>query len=398
MRIVMASHYFGSHRGGIEIVAEQIYRGLAARDQEVVWLASDVTPAPAAEGKCRAVPLPGSNFIEDKLGVPFPIPGFVAAKKINREVQEADVLILHDCLYLSNIIAFLAARSNGIPSIIVQHLGFLTYNNHFLNALVKLGNAIVTRPMLSSTAETVFISQTTKKFFETVRYKRAPEVVFNGVDTEVYRPRENRETSLRIRQELNLPEDRQAILFVGRFVEKKGISVMKRMAELRPDWTWVFAGWGPLDPLTWNAPNVRVFSGLQGSSLSALYRACDALVLPSVGEGFPLVIQEALASGLGVVCSDETLEADPAMKAFVRGAPIMKESDKRTAEAFVCAIENSICGLRDSRKEFERRAFAISRYSWSKAADKYLEIASRLARQASSPAFARDTSADVVSQ
>jgi hypothetical protein len=47
-----------------------------------------------------------------------------------------------------------------------------------------------------------------------------------------------------------------AILFVGRFVEKKGSRVMRSMVELHPDWTWAFADWGPLDPTSWNAANV----------------------------------------------------------------------------------------------------------------------------------------------
>src|SRR5208337_3068589 len=157
---------------------------------------------------------------------------------------------------------------------------------------------------------------------------------FNGVDTGLYRTLGAAETKAGLRREYDLPESGPVILFVGRFVEKKGISAMKRMAELRPDWTWAFAGWGPLDPSSWNAANVRVFSELRGPSMAALYRACDLFVLPSTGEGFPLVVQEALASGLPVVCGTDTLGADPAMKAFVRGAPVYAGDDDRTAREF----------------------------------------------------------------
>ena len=382
MKILMASHYFPSHKGGIEIIAEELFRGLAAKEQEVVWLAGDATPPPAPVGRSRAVPLPIFNSVEEKIGLPFPIPTPGALRKISREVSNTDVLVLHDCLYLSNIFAFLFAQFRGVPTIIVQHIGFVPYSSPVLNAAMRVANATVTRPMLSRATQVVFISETTRNFFGQLHFRRPPEIVFNGVDTDMYHRLGTEETMAALRREYDLPEDRPVILFVGRFVEKKGIRAMKRMVELRPDWTWVFAGWGPLDPVSWNAANVRIFSNLRGPSMAAAYRASDLLVLPSTGEGFPLVVQEALASGLPVVCGAETLGADPAMKKFVRGVPVYVADDDRTAREFVSAIDESFdtdAELKNEPAQSEqRRAFALSRYSWHRAIDRYLEIASRL--------------------
>ena len=185
--------------------------------------------------------------------------------------------------------------------------------------------------------------------------------MFNGVDTDLYRTLATGETKAGLRREYGLPENGRVILFVGRFIEKKGLRALRHMVELRPDWTWAFAGWGPSDPSGWHAANVRVFSNLRGPSMAALYRACDLLVLPSTGEGFPLVVQEALASGLPVVCSTDTLEADPAMKDFVRGAAVYTADDERTAREFVSAIDGSLESESNSKSK-ERRAFAASRY------------------------------------
>ena len=382
MKILMASHYFASHNGGIEIVAEELFHALTDKDQKVVWMASDSTPAPEPVERSSTVSLPVFNFVEKMKGLPFPIPTAGALRTIIREVGDAEVLILHDCLYLSNILAYLSARWRGIPTIIIQHIGTVPYKNYLLNLTFRLANRIVTRPMLTRAAQVVFISEKTRMFFGQLRYRSSPQIIFNGVNTDIYRTLEGTETKSRLRREYQLPEDRTVILFVGRFVEKKGISVMKRMAALRPEWTWVFAGWGPLDPVRWNAANVRVFSDLRGASMAALYRCCDLLALPSSGEGFPLVMQEALASGIPVVCGEETLGADPAMGAFVKGVPVYLEDDDRTAREFLSAIEDTLAsgaGLNDISNK--RRAFAVSRYSWRRAAEQYLEIISRLTIQ-----------------
>lgn len=390
MKILMASHYFASHTGGVEAVAEALFRGLTAREQEVVWLAGDATPPPNPIGRSRAVSLRIFNFVEERIGLPFPIPTPGALRKISREVSNADVLILHDCLYLSNIFAFLLAQFRRVPTIIIQHTRFTPYSSSVLNAVMRFSNAIVTRPMLSRAAQVVFISETNRNYFGRLRFRRFPEIVFNGVDTDLYRTLGVAETKASLRRQYDLPEDDPVILFVGRFVEKKGIRAMKRMAELRPDWTWAFAGWGPLDPGSWKAANVRVFSNLRGSSMAELYRACDLFVLPSTGEGFPLVVQEALASGLPVVCAAETLGADPAMKAFVRGVPVYAGDDDRTAREFVSAIDDlldSDAALENKSKSEERRAFALSRYSWHHAVERYLEIASGLVPESVTPAM-----------
>ena len=77
--------YFGSRQGGIEIVANELFRRLA-RGQEVVWLAGDATPPPLPIATSRSVSLSVFNFVEKKIGLPFPIPTLGALKKIRRDI------------------------------------------------------------------------------------------------------------------------------------------------------------------------------------------------------------------------------------------------------------------------------------------------------------------------
>ena len=388
MKILMGSNYYVSHRGGLEIVAGALYLALAERGHEVVWMAGDVTPPPEPVGKSRAVSLPIFNFVEKMNGLPVTIPTPGALRKIICEVGNADILILHDCLYLSNIFSFLVARLRGIPVVIIQHTRFFPNSTFLINAIIWFAYATVARIMLSHTAQVVFIGQTAMDSYSHLHYKRPPELIFNGVNTDIFRKLEGSETVSALRREYGLPEGGTVILFVGRFVVKKGIAAMKRMVDQRPDWTWAFAGWGPLDPAKWNGANVRVFYSLEESSIALLYRCCDLLVLPSTGEGgFPLAAREALASGIPVVCGEETLGADLAMGEFVTGIPVYQEDDDRTAREFLSAIDNVLaCGAKLDQRFEERKSLAVLQCSWQRASERYMEILSRLAPQTTSDA------------
>ena len=56
---------------------------------------------------------------------------------------------------------------------------------------------------------------------------------------------------------------------------------------------------------------MSVHRNLSQAELPPLYQAADLLVLPSVGEGFPLVVQEAMACGTPALVGDETAAGCP---------------------------------------------------------------------------------------
>jgi colanic acid/amylovoran biosynthesis glycosyltransferase len=117
------------------------------------------------------------------------------------------------------------------------------------------------------------------------------------------------------------PEPRSggALLFAGRFVEKKGIGVLAdAMRRLRAggDMTrLICAGEGPLRPvmehLARDIPGVELVGWLSPVALAERMRTASALVVPSViaadgdAEGLPSVVVEAMARGCVVIGSDK---------------------------------------------------------------------------------------------
>lgn len=370
MKVLVVSTFFESHRGGLEIVAGVLARELNDRGVQVRWLASRATPAPS---DIDAVPIGAWNGAEARLGVPYPLFGPRALPRVLREVRAADAVLIHDALYMSSIAAFLAARLLGRPVLVVQHIGEVPYANPLLRGLMKLANRLVAWPMLRFADRTVFISETTRRHFARIRFSAAPLLIMNGVDHRTFCPAPTPAAQAEIRARLGLSPDRRLALFVGRFVEKKGLNLLREAARRRPDLDWVLAGWGAIDPASWGLPNVRVCRDLAGASLAELYAAADVFVIPSRGEGFPLVVQEALACGLPVVCGAETASADAAASPFLLGV----ETDRADAfEALDAAVDRALKQTWTLRRQ--RADFAAKRYSWAAAADRYLELISHL--------------------
>lgn len=374
MRILMVSHYYDSHLGGVEVIAAKLFQGLADEGCEIVWAAADATAPPAATCTGQTHAIRTWNGIEAAIELPVPIATPRALWKLRREIAQADVVLLHDCLYLSNLTAFVFARRRGIPVICVQHIGLVPYKSVVLRALMRFANRIITRPMLRRAEQVVFYSDITKAYFNKIRYRRPPRLVLNGVDTDLFHPVPDKGARAALRKRFSLPESVPVALFAGRFTEKKGLGVLRHMAMSAPEIVWAFAGCGQMEPSIWGLSNVQVFHGLSQASLAELYRASDALVLPSVGEGFPLVIQEALASGLPIVCGTETATADEELKVFVRGVEINQRDDQQTAHAFLAALRDQLAELNPERAALARHEFAVSRYSWERTLQSYRQI------------------------
>ena len=263
------------------------------------------------------------------------------------------------------MLAFLFARLFGKGVIIAQHVGIVPYRNPVLRQIMALLNRAVARPMLTRADEVVFFSEITARYFAGLARRTPAKLMFTGVDATIFRPPAINGKAM-LRSSLGLSLTAPIVLFVGRFVEKKGLHVLEQMARQRPDIQWVFAGWGHLDPDQWKLLNVVVFRGLTAAEIAPLYQASDVFVLPSKGEGFPLVIQEALACGLPVVCSTETADPDDAVRPFLYPVQLDESDALGTAAAFCAEIDRRLADRTgDAEAAQARFQFVANRYSWS---------------------------------
>lgn len=371
MRILTVTHFFESHGGGIERVAGHLCRSLAARGHACEWAASAADPAPA-DTEVVALPLRCIDPTERLTGLPMPIPGPAGLVALSRAIGGADMVIVHDALYCTSIAAMLIARVRNKPVILYQHIAAIPFASPVMRRIMAAANAMVTRPMLRAADQVVFIGDTVREAFSKEHLKRPARLLFNGVDGAIFHP------GAGDRRHFALPEHGRIAAFVGRFVEKKGLAVLKALASRHPDITFAMVGAGPLDPVRWGLPNVRVLGKLAPLDVAALFRTADFLLLPSVGEGYPLVIQEAMACGLPVVCGAESARADPDATRWLTGVEI----DLADVEATAARVGASIDRVAISASE--RRAMAAhaaSAYSWQGMAEAVSAIAGQITRK-----------------
>lgn len=370
MRLLLVTHYYPSHRGGIEIVAGELARRLARDGVEIAWAASGVTGADGAPG---AVPMHAWNVAEDRLGFPYPVWSPPSHARLRRLVEWCDVLHLHDSLYLGNFLAFRTARRLGKPVVVTQHIGEIPYKSRVLRVLLKSANRTIARRVLTGADRCVFISPRVRDYFARfVRFRAPPLYQPNGVDADLFQPADA-ERRRALRELLGWPADRPVFLFAGRFVEKKGLPALHEVARGLPECEFVFAGWGPLDPRGWGLPNVRCPGSLSAAQLRDHYQAADLLVLPSVGEGFPLVVQEAAACGTPALISRETAAGHDEVAGFTYTC----DPDGAGVTAALRAI------MADHQELTNRRVraatFAHCHWDWDRCATVYRRLFEKLA-------------------
>lgn len=369
MRLLNVSHFFEAHGGGIERVAGHICRRLVAQNHAVFWAASDADALPA-HSDITAIPLGCINPTERLTGLPMPIPGPRGVIALWRGVKQADTVVVHDALYVTSIIALLAARFHKRPVILIQHIAALQFTSALMRGIMRLANFLVTGPMLRHADQSVFISASVRDAFNHVALRRPSLLIFNGVDSAVFHNRGQPDEAAVTRQRHGLPTSGPLFFFAGRFVEKKGLAVLREVALARRDATFVFAGAGPIDPGAWQLPNVRVLGGLQPAEIASLMRTTDALLLPSIGEGYPLVVQEALASGLPVICGMDSALADPDAAKFISGI----EVDHADVEGTAARMGNAMDALHiPSESRDEMAAYALAAYSWDAMASRLVD-------------------------
>ncbi len=218
--------------------------------------------------------------------------------------KNIDILHLHG--YGATTFGRMAAALRGIPAILHEHAN-LTDTPWF--------QKIADRVLEPYTDIAIAVSQSTADFVIKARLVRPEKVkvVYLGAPHDEFSRVRSAEEIAAARRELGMAPGDFAIGTITRLHDSKGNSFLvdaaRTVINQRPHAKFFLAGEGPLrEPLEAQARALGlggrfVFVGF-AKDVAAVLSAFDLSVFPSLWEGTPLTVFEALASGKAIVATD----------------------------------------------------------------------------------------------
>jgi len=279
--------------GGAERALVALATGLDRRR----WLPSVV--ALGGEG-ALAAPLRAAGIEVACLGVD-PRRPVGAVRRLARAFRRSAPLLVQSFLFHANVAARLAGPMAGRPWV-VGGLRVAERQRRWHLTLDRLTHRLTTGA--------VCVSEGVRRFsVEVGRLDPGRLVVIpNGVDPAPFDRAEAVD-----RASLGVPPGALLTLSVGRLDPQKGLAVLLEaaatVAAIRPDWHLALAGDGPdRDALIHRAEDFPSLAGRvhwlgRRDDVPGLLRAADLLVLPSLWEGMPNAVLEAMAARRAVVTS-----------------------------------------------------------------------------------------------
>jgi len=263
--------------------------------------------------------------------------------------KKIDVLHLHG--YGATTFGRIAAALRGIPAIVHEHAN-LTDTPWF--------QKIADRALEPYTDIAIAVSQSTADFVIRARLVRPEKVkvVYLGAPHDEFSRQRSAEEIAGARRQFGIAPGDFAIGTVTRLHESKGNTFLVDAAKIvigkRPHAKFFVVGEGPLrGPLEAQARALGmgdrfVFAGF-AKDIAAVLSAFDLSAFPSLWEGTPLTVFEALASGKAIVATD----ADGLLDVLTDGRDARIVPKRHAA-----ALANAIVDLMDRPDERARLAVA----------------------------------------
>lgn len=218
---------------------------------------------------------------------------FVGFIKLKRAIKKHNITHIVCGQNKDTKISSVATLNNDNVKIIARHgLQLIRKKLKYKLFFTKLIDGIITN------------SETIKNEYDSYNWfsKNFVKVIYNGVDI----PKNDEVEDVDLHELLSLKEDTITFLSAGRLAKQKGYDTLIKVAELakssNKNWHFIVIGKGKLeqalkkDVLERGVESFITFLGFQKNVLSYM-KSADFFVLPSLYEGMPNAVLEAMSIG-----------------------------------------------------------------------------------------------------
>ena len=371
MKIAQITPYFLPHTGGVERYVYNLSKNLINEGHTVEVITSNV-PEGRTVDVVDGIPVRRLKCIGEPLRNPL-VPSIFL---LLDELKKFDIIHVHN-LYSSLALSIpLLKKFCKIPLVLTHH-GQLIYGEPMKDTCVKIYEKSIEKIILKSVDNAVVLSESDAQYISLSGLKMdRVKILPNAINPADFTAYTNVDTTEFI-EKYHLG-GRKRILFVGEVTNRKGIPTLIKSIPplikkvLTEEAVFVIVGSGE------NLSDARalakdldveshvVFTGrLPFVELMQAYCSSDLFVLPSLSEGLPTSILEAMYFGLPVVSTDIPGVRDH----FSDFALLVPPSDEHAlADAIHALLDDE-----DLAKSISRRgkALVVSRYTWDQVTREY---------------------------
>ncbi len=360
MRILLVVHYFLPHIGGMEEIVKKQAESLTSMGHTVTLITcrpDQTSPLKEKRDGYTIKRFRALNSIETKFGVTFPIISPFVFFALLREVARHDIIHLHDVFYMSSHMAALAAIIRKKRFYVTQHVAVVDHPSKVVMLIERIMYTTFGKMIFRHAERIVCYNTNVKDLVLSCGILPSKLLLtYNGIDGDYFAPVSIHKKK-ELRQKYTLPADIPIVLFVGRLVAKKGYDIV---FDARSNhYLTIIVGDGNVPARMKQHDNVVLFGSATQEQLRDLYRLSDVFVFPAIGEILTLVMQEAMASGLPIITTN-----DPAYRQYNIDDTLVKFVE-RSAHAVKASIEQVISdpSLYERMSAYSRK-IAIERFQW----------------------------------
>ncbi|MBA7666919.1 2-deoxystreptamine glucosyltransferase [subsurface metagenome] len=302
--------------------------------------------------------------------------------KIFRNLENFDLIHVHNEHSFFSFMSIIYNLVYKKPTVLTCH-GQLRFGSSAEDVFEGIYTRSIGRSIFSIVDKIVTLSKADKDYLASFgASKNKIEVLPNAIDIDYLNGEVNKEAPKKDKLKEKFSH-KKIMLFVGRIIKRKGIHYLIKsipdVIKAHKDILYVLIGngeyKGQAEELTKNlnlGDYVLFLGSLPQEMVFKYYQAADAFVLPSISEGCPTTLLEAMYFGLPVIATN----IPGVYEHFKEVAILVSPGDENElASAIIRLFEDEQLSQRLSR---EGKKLVETKYTWDRLAKRYEEIYSDL--------------------